>query len=115
MFAFPGRVDNQRSRGCNLLIRSARAHLLQNADQLAETMQWDIRQSRGSIQRALFTSLSDREQALCKILDNRDPVSIDLLYKESGYTASEMASLLLELEFKGVIKALPGKLYMLIS
>ncbi len=112
VFAIPGRVGDRYSKGCNYLIKSDRAHLLESGEELAEMMQWTANLPDKGIQRSIFQDLNDQELKLCEVLNCNEPVSIDKLYKEINLTASEMASLLLELEFKGVVKSLPGKLYL---
>ncbi|NND05740.1 MAG: DNA-protecting protein DprA [Saprospiraceae bacterium] len=113
VFAIPGRIGDQWSRGCNDLIKSNKAHLLDGGTALAEYMQWTVEEPP-SIQRRLFADLDENESKICALLRESSPVSIDKLYNSFNLSASEMASLLLGLEFKGIIKALPGKLYMIV-
>lgn len=113
VFAIPGRIGDQWSRGCNNLIKSNKAHLLDSGQTLAEYMQWTAEEPM-AVQRSLFADLNDDEQKVCSILQDNSPVSIDKFYNSFNLSASEMASLLLGLEFKGIIKSLPGKLYMIV-
>lgn len=114
VFAFPGRVGDQFSRGTNLLIKSHRAHLLESGDELLKMMKWDDESTEvNSPQLAFFTDLNSAEEALIKHLRVEDAVSIDLLYRESKMSPSELANHLLNLEFKGVVRTLPGKRYQL--
>ena len=113
VFAIPGRVGDPQSEGCNELIKSNRAQLLESGEELCEIMQWKEKESLEGLQQKMFQDLTPREKEICDILEGNSTVSIDRLYKSTTYTASEMAGVLLELEFKGVIKALPGKMYTL--
>lgn len=113
VFAIPGRVGDPQSEGCNELIKSNRAQLLESGEELCEIMQWKEKESLEGLQQKMFQDLTPREKEICDILEGNSTVSIDRLYKSTTYTASEMAGVLLELEFKGVIKSLPGKMYTL--
>nr|MBP6796104.1 DNA-protecting protein DprA [Saprospiraceae bacterium] len=67
------------------------------------------------IQRTLFPDLSDKEQSVITLLKQNDFLSIDRLYTELALSPSASAGVLLEMEFKGLIKSLPGKKYMLVQ
>ncbi|MCB0668887.1 MAG: DNA-processing protein DprA [Saprospiraceae bacterium] len=112
VFALPGRSGDRWSRGCNYLIKTNRAALMDDAEDLVACMQWNEVKDKKEIQRALFVQLSEVEQKIYDLIESVAPVSVDKLFKESTLTASELASILLNLEFQGLVKALPGKLYM---
>ncbi len=114
VFAYPGRNNDEFSEGCNLLIKSHKAALLDGAKDLAYVMQWEAGKINTDIQRSLFTELNNEENQLVKLLKENPKMPIDQITAAMSKTPSEMASLLLNLEFKGVIKSLPGKRYMLI-
>lgn len=113
VFAFPGRTGDPLSAGCNQLIKRHKAALIENAQDLAVSMNWE-KSSIQSIQRSLFVELNENEQHVVQLLKQHEYLSIDRMYQEIKQSPSEIAGLLLELEFKGLIKALPGKKYMLI-
>ena len=77
-------------------------------------MRWEQFEKNRNIQKQLFVELSEKEQAVVDILRNENEVAIDKLSYVSKLQPSEVSSLLLELEFKGMIKTLPGKRYMLV-
>ncbi len=112
VFAFPGRVGDQYSRGCNHLIKTNRAHLVESGEELAGYLQWHPRESLTAIQPKLFESLDEDEQKVFELLRNAEQTSIDKIYKEIQLSVSQIAAVLLSLEFKGLIKSLPGKMYM---
>ena len=114
VFAIPGRVGDQYSRGCNFLIKTNRAHLVETGNELADYMQWSPSQLSEPTQIKLFDELTSDEQTLYKLLQSQDQISIDRIYKEVPLTVSQIASILLNLEFKGLVRALPGKMYMTI-
>lgn len=116
VFAMPGRPGDTKSRGCNLLIKTHRAALLESASDLADLLRWELPGTapRGGAQRQLFAELSEEEAELVQLLKDREGVSLDELLVRSKRTASVISALLLELEFKGVVRALPGKIYSLV-
>lgn len=114
VFAFPGRVSDVHSKGCNELIRNHQAHLISSGRDLLEMMNWMPRtEKRGNIQPVLFPDLSPVEQSVYDILHTNSPVPIDLLHGLSGLRSSELAAVLLSMELKGIVHVLPGKTYAL--
>jgi DNA processing protein len=112
VFAIPGKIGDQWSRGCNYLIKTNRAGLIESAEDIANLMQWRDHKPKKEVQRTLFVELSDIENQVLALLQDNIPISIDRILKEGTLTSSELASVLLNLEFQGLIKALPGKLYL---
>jgi DNA processing protein len=110
VFAVPGKINDRMSQGCNHLIKSNQAHLLEGVADLAYIMRWE-ETGGGGVQQELFVELDDQEQIIVNLLAERAELSIDALTFECGISQSEMAALLLGLEFKGLIRPLPGKRY----
>lgn len=115
VFAVPGRVKDPFAKGCNLLIKSHRAALLESVEDLAYVMRWRLMdQERQQIQKQLFIELSQEEKIIVDLLRQNEALDIDSLTYNCKKSNSEMANLLLNLEFKGMVKSLPGKRYILI-
>jgi len=114
VFAVPGRVRDSYAKGCNLLIKSHRAALLESAEDIAYVMRWEKTGEESNVQRQLFVDLSEQEKVIVDLLRNTEEMGIDRLIYESKLNGSAIASLLLNLEFKGVVKTLPGKRYVLV-
>jgi len=114
VFAVPGDIDNKYSEGCNLFIKTNRAALIQSADDIKYVMRWETESKKPPKQRKLFIELSDDEKILMEILKDMNQANIDYLVKNSKLTPSKVASGLLNLEFEGVVKSLPGKIYKMI-
>ena len=114
VFAFPGRVGDLKSRGCNHLIKSHQAALIEDAKDIAYIMRWPEVDQPKIIQKHLFLELGVDEKYIVDLLGQKEEIGFDQLAYATGKTSSEMTSILLELEFKGLIKTLPGKRYMLV-
>ena len=114
VFALPGRVTDVFSEGCHFLIKTNRAALIENAADLVFAMGWTDDKSGKVPQLKLFDDLSADEDKMVGILREKGDSSIDTLVNDSNMTSGNVASLLLNLEFKGVVKLLPGKVYRLI-
>ena len=115
VFALPGRPSDELSSGCNTLIKRNKASLIESASDIAHFMNWDKVTGSKEIQRTLFPDLSDKEQVVITLLKQNDFLSIDRLYTALALSPSASAGVLLEMEFKGLIKSLPGKKYMLVQ
>ncbi len=114
VFAVPGRVGDMFSEGCNYLIRTNRAALLEQAANIRYLMGWEEGARLSSPQKKLFREFSAEEQALVDILQTEKEAGIDDMMIKSQYPASKIASLLLTLEFDGIVAALPGKRFRLL-
>jgi DNA processing protein len=114
VFAVPGRTTDSFSQGCHFLIKTNRAALIENAADLVFAMGWEVPQNVKAPQLKLFENLSVDEDKMVGILKEKGDTSIDTLVDNSKMASGHVASVLLNLEFKGVIKLLPGKVYRLI-
>ena len=111
VFAIPGRVGDDSSRGCNFLIRTNRAALAENGNDIAYLMGWDDKQILPREQTRLFVDFSEEENRVLNTIRETGEISIDQLVIKMGMTTSKVAAALLNLEFEGIVKSLPGKLY----
>ena len=114
VFAFPGKITDSKSSGCNHLIKTNKAVLLTDATQLIEMMGWADKKSKPKKQKELFIELSNDEQIVVTILKEKESVHIDELFLKSGLNSSIVASAILNLEFQNVVTSLPGKMYKLL-
>jgi DNA processing protein len=111
VFAVPGRVGDPYSEGCNFLIRTNRAAMIEDVQNLRYIMGWDRKEKISSAQTRLFRDFSADEQTLIDLFNDKKECDIDDMMLKSGFPASKLAVLLLNLEFDGVLVALPGKRY----
>jgi DNA processing protein len=114
VFAFPGRINDAKSGGCNYLIKNGKAILLSNAEELVEWLGWKEKKAKRKHQKELFITLSAEEQILVDILQEKESAHIDEINIKSGLNSSSVAASLLNLEFQSVVASLPGKIYKLV-
>ena len=115
VFAFPGKPGDKYSEGCNHLIKTNRAALIERADDLLYHMGWDIPDEKKSTQRdiAFDISLDEHEKMIVNLLKDREYCDIDQLKNMSGLNIADLSLCLLSLEMKSVLDSLPGKIYAL--
>ncbi len=111
--AFPGPIDAPFSAGCNYLIKTNQAALIESCEDLIYLMGWQKEQTSKTSQKKLFVDLDPEEKKVLEIFKDNQKQSLDSLSLKCDWTVSKTSTLLLELEFKGVIKSLPGKMYAL--
>ena len=112
VFAFPGRIEDSRSKGCNQLIKTNKAALIENADDLEYIMGWEVnRYKEKTVQRELFNELGDAEKSIVSLLSENGELSINELSSRLNVPISKVSPMLLNLEFEGIIKCLPGNRY----
>jgi DNA processing protein len=113
VFAFPGRIADVSSRGCNMLIKQNRASLIDDTGDFVRLMGWEDNITRKSEnQMILFQDLSDDEQRIYSSLkSNSEGIHVNLLSVELSFPYSKLTSILLEMEFKLLVKCLPGGIY----
>jgi len=112
VFALPGLITSKRSRGCHALIKDGRAKLVESVEdilaELAAKLRPLLKQSLKEESPPVELSLFEK-----KIYDSlgEEALHIDLLAERSGATTADALVHLLGLEFKGLVKQLPGKLF----
>ncbi len=113
VFAFPGRNNDPYSRGCNKIIKLNEAILVENAADIEKAMNWDVKISSARVfQTSLFEAFTDEENKIIDLLKEGDHF-VDEITAETKMPMSKVSSLLLGLEFRGLVVSLPGKMYRL--
>lgn len=116
-FAFPGRMNDEYSKGCNQLIRDNRASMLLSAEDFVKTMGWNapVVSEKMIVQRSLFLDLSEEEQKIVAILEKHGSLQINSLVVEADIAVHKINAILFELEMKGVVRVMAGGMYQLLS
>lgn len=110
LFAVPGRINDERSKGCLQLIQQNKAIIYTNATAFMETMGWENKQPSPLQQLSFFVTLTEEEQLIVQVLKEKDLFTVDDLYKRVGLNSSRMAAALLSLEIQHIIHIIPGKM-----
>jgi DNA processing protein len=114
VFAFPGKVTDTKSSGCNYLIKNNKAVLLTEAAELLELMNWKEKDKPfAKKQKELFIELTANERAIIDILREKETVHIDEINLRSGLSSSAIAAAILNLELQNIVISQPGKRYAL--
>ncbi|MFO7720251.1 MAG: DNA-processing protein DprA [Gillisia sp.] len=111
VFAVPGRPLDSQSRGCNNLIKSQNAHVLTSAADLVYILNWDLNIGQSVVQKKLFIELDGLEQPIHDYLIENGKQQLDTIALSCEIPTYKAAGLLLEMELKGAIRPLPGKLF----
>ena len=111
VFAVPGRPDDQWSAGCNNLIRSNKAALTESSDDIEYFLNWKHEQSKPPVQKSLFSELDENERVIYELIVKEGDVAIDIICRTLGIPVYKLSSLLLQMEFKGLVKCYPGNVY----
>jgi DNA processing protein len=111
VLAVPGRPDDQWSAGCNSLIKNNKAALVECADDIEYFLTWKSEKSKTPVQRTLFSELDENEKLIYELLVKSGEMNIDAICRSAGIPVYKLSSLLLQMEFKGLLKCYPGNLY----
>ena len=111
VFAVPGRPDDQFSAGCNDLIRNNKASLVECAGDIEFALNWKTEKSKLPVQTMLFSELNEKEKAVFELISKEGELPIDIICRSMGMPVYKLSSLLLQMEFKGVLKCYPGNIY----
>ena len=118
VFAVPGRTTDSQSVGCNNLIKANQAHLLSNPLDVPYLLNWQLPSIDSGIkkivQQKLFVALEPDEKMVCNYLKASGKQPLDGIAVNCNLPTYKLVSILLNMELKGVVRPLPGKLFELI-
>jgi len=109
VFAVPGKATDKLSEGCNNLIKYKKAQMITCGKDIAREMNWDLKPK--AVQPELFPELSKQQKVTLTAIRDASQIHVDELGVKTGLDNTSLASALLELEFEGLIRSLPGKSY----
>jgi DNA processing protein len=111
IFAVPGRIDSQASRGTHKLIKAG-ARLVEDVDDILQEFEFLIPPEQAQAELALTmrpeVRLDADEQAVVKALW-QGPMDMDGLAREAGLSSARISAMLIGLEMKRVVRMLPGR------
>nr|WP_299168579.1 DNA-processing protein DprA [uncultured Allomuricauda sp.] len=113
VFAVPGRSTDKFSKGCNDLIKHQKAHMLTSAAELVYLLGWELNEKKknSSVQKQLFVELDETEQTIYSYLQLNGKQLLDTVALECNLPIFKTSSTLFNMEMKGVVRPLPGKLF----
>ncbi len=109
VFAVPGSVFEKKSNGPNFLIKENKAKLVTSVKDILQELQTQLQLPLDKDETPL-PQLSERESIIYNILDSI-PQHIDIIADKSALPTSDVLVTLLELEFKNLVRQLPGKFF----
>lgn len=113
VFAVPGRINDTYSKGCNSLIRDNKAALITCAQDMVNMLSWEqnTKKVEKNIQPQLFVDLVGDELRVYDYLQQKEKELLDVIALDCKIPVYKMASILFQLEMKGLVRPLPGKLF----
>jgi len=114
VFALPGRATDAQSKGCNNLIKQQKAQVLTNAADIIYQLGWEVKDIQKPRQTQLFVELDGDEKTIYRFLKEKEKELLDTIALECGLPVFKVATLLMNMELKGVVRPLPGKLFQLV-
>jgi DNA processing protein len=118
VFAFPGNIGQSHSAGCNNLIKMNKASLVTGIRDIEYIMNWtDSSTDKKKVVNTInFETLEPEEKRIVDFFrEAGGQLTIDELSWRSNHSVSQLASLLLAMEFKGAVSSLPGKVYKILA
>lgn len=112
VFAVPGRTTDSQSVGCNNLIKQQKAHLLSTPLDVPYLLNWQLENDiKPAVQKQLFVELDTNEKIIFNYLKENNKQLLDVIALQCDMPTYRLAGILLNMELKGVIRPLPGKLF----
>lgn len=113
VFAVPGNLGVRQSEGTNLLIQRGEAELVTSAEDILNELELKLKPVIGKNIPKPEKDLNMFEEKIYNSLSN-EPLHIDKISELTNLSTSDCLVHLLSLEFKGLVKQLPGKVFGLI-
>ena len=119
VMAVPGPIDGKVSEGCNYLIKTNKAAIYTELRDLEELMNWDNALAAPQVKLSKVDLYNPAEfepeewQIIQLLLSSKEELMDNIAWKVQ-IPVSRLASVLLTLEFRGVVKSLPGKKFALV-
>ncbi len=111
VFAIPGNLEIAQSEGTNSLIQKGEAKLVKNCEDILVELNLKLKPVVGKNIPKPQIDLNLFEQKVYDVLSN-EPKHIDTISHETNIISSECLVHLLSLEFKDLVKQLPGKTFL---
>ena len=110
VFAVPGNLGVRQSEGTNLLIQKGEAKLIRSAEDVLVELELKLKPILGKNIPKKIEGLNLFEEKIIATIST-EPLQIDKIASLTQMNTSECLVHLLSLEFKGLVKQLPGKMF----
>jgi len=110
VFALPGRIDTCTSMGTNELLKQG-AKLVTCSEDILEELNSGVSVKDEQANPEIAENIVCAEEDMLYNCINRNALAIDDLVEKTSLTSSQISSLILRLQFKKLIKELPGKYF----
>jgi DNA processing protein len=107
VLAYPGRTIDKYSVGCNRLIKSQKAIMMENAEDLIKHMDWGEGKKEKQL-KLQMNQFTNPEQKILNLIAEVSSIHIDTLSSLSELPLPVLKNHLFQLEMKGIIKMVPG-------
>lgn len=115
VFAVPGRKIDIQSEGCNSLIKHNKALMVEDLADIEYHLGWSRDENeKRSQQTKLLLILSDEEQQVFDYLKREGKTHINPIGIVNKMPMSKLTSILINMEFNGLLRCFPGNMYELI-
>jgi DNA processing protein len=111
VFAVPGSIDSFKSRGCHFLIKQG-ARLIENSDDILDELGLNYRfvPKTDTFTQEQLPPLDESEKTIFDLIGDY-PIHIDQITRQGNMEPKEISSILMRMELMGIIKQLPGKMF----
>ncbi|MCT4697144.1 MAG: DNA-processing protein DprA [Candidatus Cardinium sp.] len=113
VFALPGSIYSATSAGCHQLIKRNQAHLLTHINDLVYIMNWKVHHQPQADTYANHPLTPSEQLVLNQLHEAIEPITIDALTHITALPPGTLQAALLSLELQGLLRALPGKRFIL--
>ena len=114
IMAVPGRITDSRSEGTNHLIKTNIAQLVTSAKDIANALGWEIPGAVPEKMRFAPHEVTPKERAVYNaVADCSDGMAMDAIAEKVAMPVSEVSAILLNMELSGMVRQLPGKVYII--
>ena len=111
VFAVPGSIHSFKSTGCHFLIKQG-ARLIENSDDILDElgMNYDYVPKTDLLKEGPLPPMDESEKGIYDMIGDY-PLHIDQITRKGNLAPGKAASILMRMELKGIIRQLPGKMF----